>query len=87
MDNNIVTLPLFDEEGNKVEFEVITKLDIEDKEYVIVIPKDEDVDEAVCLRIDVDKSGEEVLVPVEDDEEFRKVSEAYETFLNEEELN
>lgn len=87
MDNNIVTLPLFDEEGNKVEFEVITKLDIEDKEYVIVIPKDEDVDEAVCLRIDVDKNGEEVLVPVEDNEEFRKVSEAYETFLNEEELN
>lgn len=87
MDDNVVTLPLFDEEGNKVEFEVITKLDIEDKEYVIVVPKDEDVDEAVCLRIDVDENGEEVLVPVEDDEEFQKVSEAYETFFNEEELN
>ena len=87
MDNNIVTLPLFDQEGNKVEFEVITKLDIEDKEYVIVVPKDEDVDEAVCLRIDVDENKEEVLVPVEDDEEFRKVSEAYENFLNEEDLN
>jgi uncharacterized protein YrzB (UPF0473 family) len=87
MDNNIVTLPLFDEEGNKVEFEVITKLDIEDKEYVIVVPKDEDVDEAVCLRIDVDENGKEVLVPVEDDEEFRIVSEAYENFLNEEDLN
>lgn len=87
MDNNIVTLPLFDEEGNEVEFEVITKLDIENKEYVIVVPKDEDVDEAVCLRIDVDENGEEVLVPVEDDEEFEKVSEAYETFFNEDELN
>ena len=87
MDNNVVTLPLFDEEGNKVEFEVITKLDIEEKEYIIVVPKDEDVDEAVCLRIDVDENGEEVLVPVEDDEEFQKVSEAYETFFNEEELN
>lgn len=87
MDNNIVTLPLFDEEGNEVEFEVITKLDIEDKEYVIVVPKDEDVDEAVCLRIDVDENGEEVLVPVEDDEEFEKVSEAYEAFFNEDELN
>jgi uncharacterized protein YrzB (UPF0473 family) len=87
MDNNVVTLPLFDEEGNEVEFEVITKLDIEDKEYVIVVPKDEDVDEAVCLRIDVDDNGEEVLVPVENDEEFEKVSEAYEAFFNEDELN
>jgi uncharacterized protein YrzB (UPF0473 family) len=84
MDNNFDTLPLFDEEGNKVEFEVITKLDIEDKEYLIVIPKDEDVDEAVCLRIDEDENGKEVLVPVEDDEEFQMLSEAYEAFLSEE---
>ena len=39
MDNNIDTITLTDEEGKETEFEVITKLDIEDKEYVVVVPK------------------------------------------------
>lgn len=70
MDNNVDTITLTDEEGKETEFEVITKLDIEDKEYVVVVPKNEEVDEAIALRIDNNDNGEEVLVPVEEDEEF-----------------
>ncbi|MBD5639070.1 DUF1292 domain-containing protein [Clostridium botulinum] len=84
MDNNIDTITLTDEEGKKTEFEVITKLDIEDKEYVVVVPKDEEVDEAIALRIDNNDKGEEVLVPVEEDEEFNMVAEAYELLFSEE---
>ncbi|AJD30779.1 DUF1292 domain-containing protein [Clostridium sporogenes] len=84
MDNNIDTITLTDEEGKETEFEVITKLDIEDKEYVVVVPKDEEVDEAIALRIDNNDKGEEVLVPVEEDEEFNMVAEAYELLFSEE---
>ncbi|EPY2305556.1 DUF1292 domain-containing protein [Clostridium sporogenes] len=84
MDNNIDTITLTDEEGKETEFEVITKLDIEDKEYVIVVPKNEEVDEAIALRIDNNDKGEEVLVPVEEDEEFNMVAEAYELLFSEE---
>ncbi|APH18772.1 DUF1292 domain-containing protein [Clostridium botulinum] len=84
MDNNVDTITLTDEEGKETEFEVITKLDIEDKEYVVVVPKDEEVDEAIALRIDNNDNGEEVLVPVEEDEEFNMVAEAYELLFSEE---
>lgn len=84
MDNNVNTITLTDEEGKETEFDVITKLDIEDKEYVVVVPKDEQVDEAIALRIDNNDNGEEVLVPVEEDKEFNMVAEAYESLFSEE---
>ncbi|WP_061316958.1 DUF1292 domain-containing protein [Clostridium botulinum] len=84
MDNNVNTITLTDEEGKETEFEVITKLDIEDKEYVVVVPKNEEVDEAIALRIDNNDNGEEMLVPVEEDEEFNMVAEAYELLFSEE---
>ncbi|WP_027623317.1 DUF1292 domain-containing protein [Clostridium lundense] len=89
MENDVTSIVLTDEEGNETEFEVVTKLDIEDKEYVIVVPKDEDTDEAIALRIDKDEDGNDILVTVDDDDEFAIVVEAYETLFAEEdsELN
>lgn len=90
MENDVTSIVLNDEDGNKIEFEVITKMDIEDKEYVVVVPKDSDeesTDEAIVLRIDKDEEGNEILVTVEDDDEFAIVSEAYETLFSEDELN
>lgn len=87
MENDVMNIVLNDENGVETEFEVITKLDIEDKEYVIVVPKGEDVEEAVALRIDKDDEGNEVLVTIEDDEEFEIVSEAYETLFSSDVLN
>jgi uncharacterized protein YrzB (UPF0473 family) len=88
MDNEeLGTILLYDENGDEVEFEVVTKLDIEDKEYVIVTPLDEDSDDAIALRIEKGEDGEEVLVTVEDDEEFEMIEEAYETLFAEDLLN
>jgi uncharacterized protein YrzB (UPF0473 family) len=86
-DKELGTILLFDENGDEVEFEVITKLDIEDKEYVIVTPMDEDSDDAIALRIEKGEDGEEVLVTVEDDDEFEMIEEAYETLFAEDLLN
>ncbi|PRR77021.1 hypothetical protein CLLI_26360 [Clostridium liquoris] len=89
MENDVISIALTDEEGNEIEFEVVTKLDIEDKEYVIVVPKDEDTDEAIALRIDKDEDGNDIMVTVDDENEFDIVAEAYETLFAEEdnELN
>ena len=90
MENDVTSIVLNDEDGNEVEFEVITKMDIEDKEYLVVVPKDrdeDDTDEAIVLRIDKDEDDNDILVTVEDDDEFEIVSEAYETLFSEDELN
>jgi len=84
MDNNVETILLNDEEGNEIEFDVLTKLDIEDKEYVIVAPTGEEDIDAIALRIDKDAEGNDILVTIEDDEEFEMISEAYETIFSEE---
>jgi uncharacterized protein YrzB (UPF0473 family) len=86
-DQDFGTIFLYDEDGEEVEFEVVTKLDIEGKEYVIVTPMDEDTEDAIALRIDKDEDGNEVLVTVEDDEEFALIEETYETLFAEDLLN
>ncbi|KGN02974.1 hypothetical protein Z969_02975 [Clostridium novyi A str. 4570] len=86
MENNInETLVLKDEEGKEVTFEVIMKLDIEGKKYIIVTLADEEVD-AIAFRIDVDENGEETYVTIDDDKEFEIVCEAYETLSLENEI-
>lgn len=89
MDNDVNVITLLDEDGEEKEFDVVTKLDIEDKEYVIVVPKEEaendDEAEAIALRIDKDSDGNDVLIVVDDDDEFEIVSEAYETLFYEDE--
>jgi uncharacterized protein YrzB (UPF0473 family) len=83
MDNNVETILLNDEEGNEIEFDVITKLDIEDKEYVIVAPSGEEDIDAVALRVDKDAEGNDILVTVEDDAEFEMISQAYDAVFSE----
>lgn len=84
MDNNVETILLNDEEGNEIEFDVLTKLDIEDKEYIIVAPTGEEDIDAIALRVDKDAEGNDILVTIEDDEEFEMISEAYEAVFSDE---
>lgn len=81
MENNIDTIVLLDEDGIETEFEVITKLDIEENEYVIVVPVDGSEDDAIALKIVKDEEGNDALITVEDEEEFAMVAEAYETLF------
>ncbi|NLM35707.1 MAG: DUF1292 domain-containing protein [Clostridiales bacterium] len=87
MENDVETIVLTDEEGVETEFNVVTKFDIEDKEYVIVIPVEGEEEEAIALRIDKDEDGNDILVTIEDDEEFAMVCEAYEAIFSENDLN
>lgn len=75
---NIITL--MDEEENEVEFEVIATLDVEEQDYAILLPLNEEEEDAYIFRIDMEEN-EEVLVPVENDEEFKMVKDAYESIM------
>ena len=88
MENDITNITLLDEDGKEVQFEVITKIDIKDSEYVIVSPKEAGPEvEAIILKIDIDEDGKDILYTIEDDEEFDMVSDAYKALFSEGDLN
>ena len=83
---NIFTLT--DEDGNESEFELIGELTLDDNTYLALIPKDGDEDEYVVLKVEVDENGDELLVTIDDDDEFDRVADAFEdTFMGEIDLD
>lgn len=83
---NLVTL--IDEDGTERDFEVLEIIEVDDKEYVVIAPPEgeEDEDEALIFRLEVDpKTKEENLWNIEDDDEWDKVAEIYMGMADEEE--
>lgn len=72
LDNIIV---LNDENGNEVKFEFLDLVELDDEEYVVLLPVSEDEGEVVILKLeDTDEdSEEESYVGVEDEEILNKV--------------
>lgn len=81
-DESIYTLT--DEDGNEEEFMLLGSAEIEDKIYLALIPADQ-VDnedaEFVILRQYKDENGEDLLVTIEDDDEFDRVADLFEDEL------
>lgn len=82
---NIIILE--DEEGNDHEFSIIDMLEIDGNRYAILMPTEEELDEAIILKIEADENGEEFLFEIEDDEEWEAVARAWEELLEEEDLD
>jgi len=81
-ENQFITLS--DESGVEHEFEVLEILDLEGKTYAVLRESDAE-EEALILRVEKDDQGNDtVLATIDDDEEFEKVAEAYDTMLFEE---
>lgn len=85
-DDEIITLT--DEEGHDHEFVVVDVIEVDNREYAILLPIDENPDEdegeAVILRVEQDADGEDILVDIESEEEWERVAQAYEDLLDEE---
>ena len=79
--DNIVVLN--DEEGNEVQFEFLDLVELDDEEYVVLLPVtdegEEDEGEVVILKLEDtdDDSEEESYVGVEDEEILNKVFEIF----------
>lgn len=82
--DEVVTL--VDEEGTEHEFTVIDIIEVDGSEYAIMLPVDEENNEAIILKFDQDEEGNELLVDIEDDEEWEKVSDAWEEMIADEEI-
>lgn len=76
--DNIILLN--DEDGNQVKFEFLDLIELENEEYVVLLPVteegEEDEGEVVILKVedtDDDESEEESYVSVEDEDTLNKV--------------
>ena len=86
--DNIVILN--EEEGNEVKFEFLDLIELDEEEYVVLLPVDEegeeDEGEVVILKVednDDEESDEESYVSVDDEETLNKVFEIFkEKFKN-----
>ena len=74
---------LTDENGNEIEFELIGQCEKDGQQYLAMIPvedekdaQNKDVYEYVILKVAIE-DGEEVLIPIEDDDEYDFVADAF----------
>ena len=79
-------ISVLDDDGVEHEFEVLDRIDTEDKSYVALIPYYEneadmlsDDGELIILRVAAD--DEMLLEPIEDDEEFDRIGRQFEERL------
>ena len=75
-----------DEDGNKVTFELIDVVTVEDVEYALLLPKDvkDEEEEGEILVMRLKKDGEEYsFEAIDDDDEFNKVAEYIEELEDE----
>ena len=87
-----VTLELDD--GTVVNCAIITILTVEKKDYIVLLPLDENGDNEEgevwiyrYLEDENDENAEPQLECIEDDEEYEKVAEAYDEYLDEAEFD
>lgn len=76
----------FDEEGNKVSFELLDIVTVEDVEYALLLPvdSDEDEEEGEILVMRLKKDGEEFsFEAIEDDDEFNRIAQYIEEIEDE----
>lgn len=82
------TVVLMDEDGNEQEFEILDAIETDEARYVALMPIFDDPAESVSsdgellvMRVEAEDDGE-VLVTIEDDEEFESVLAIFEENLS-----
>ena len=77
------TFIMIDENGNEKEAEIITIIEIDNKEYVIyAVNKNEESDNIFASRIIKDEKGNDVIKSIENQEEKNKVFEIIKELLS-----
>jgi len=81
---------LVDENGDEVEFEHIDTIEMNDNEYVVLAPLEEESDEegedeeVIILKIEHNEDGEDSFVTIEDDNELEEVFNEFQSRMEEE---
>lgn len=87
--NEVEIYTLTDEDGKEIEFELIASAELDGVMYYAMIPCDDkqqkdDALEYVVLKAETDADGEDMLVTIDDDDEFEKVADYFDDLLSEE---
>jgi len=85
MSNDFFTF--VDEEGNEIVFELIGQCEYNGANYYAMIPAGEDNDSEFCeytILKSVMEDGEEMLVSIDDDEEFDNVADYFDDLFSQE---
>ena len=85
-----VTLDLDD--GTSVECAIMTILEVDEQDYIVLVPLDENDEpiedgEVYIYRYFEDEDSNASLDNIDNDEEFERVSECFDEFLDEQEFN
>ncbi len=95
MDYEVDVVTLQDEEGNEEDFIILEVFEMDDNRYAVLVPdtdemeaegddEDDDIEEyAYIFKVITDENGEETFVDIEDDEEFEKVLNQWESISSE----
>ncbi len=83
--NDIVNV--VDDEGNEHQFEVLDAIENDEGRYVALLPVYDDAEDAIeddgeliILEV-VDRDGEDLLVPIEDEDTFEEIAAVFEERL------
>jgi len=76
-------ITLTDEEGNETQFEIIASYEMDGITYLALVPTENNEGEYVILRLEQDPENEEeeILVTIDDDEEFDKIADIFDDML------
>ncbi len=75
-----------DEDGNEHEMVLVYTFETGDQAYAVLLDRNDPEDDGVIFRIE-EEDGEEVLVNIEDDQEWEKVMKVYEELAVQENQN
>ncbi len=70
---------LVDEDDTEHTFTVLEYVEIEEQVYAVLLPEENPEEGAFIFRVEVDENGEEILMDIEDDEEFEREVEVLES--------
>jgi uncharacterized protein YrzB (UPF0473 family) len=80
MENNLI-IKVVNQDGEKIELQLIDTFEVDGKKYSLLAPPNEEED-AYILRVIELGEGKRRYEYIEDDEEFERVLEVYETSFN-----
>lgn len=88
METQSNVLELIDENGTVTRFEHLLTLDYDGSEYIVITPLEPidgiEEDAVIILRLEQDENGDDIFVPIEDEEELHEVFDAFVQIVDQE---
>lgn len=81
MEDNIMML--LDENGEEIAFEIVADFEVNDQEYAILAPVDDEEGSAIIFKVVDQGDDDPMLEYLTDEDEFDFVAKAYEELLEE----